>query len=164
MDIQGIVIVSVVTYLLGNFGGYLVHRLLHNKLMGRAYEDHYHHHYTIYPVSDYLSDEYREPPIEAGQAKYYIPVLMLMCAPFLLWHWGYFILAVVESLAVLKLNSVVHDSLHIRGHRMEKYRFFIWLREVHFQHHVDVHTNYGIFSFLTDRIFKTFTGILPRNP
>jgi sterol desaturase/sphingolipid hydroxylase (fatty acid hydroxylase superfamily) len=162
MNIQGIVIVSVITYLLGNVAGYVIHRLLHNRLMGKAFRDHCHHHFSIYPASDYLSDVYREAPLGAGQGKYYVPVFLLLCTPFLFWGWPYFLLSFVEVLAVLKINAVVHDSLHIKGHSMERFRFFIWLREVHFQHHVDVHTNYGIFSFMADKIFGTYTGILSR--
>lgn len=158
MDIQGVLIVCVITYFLGNFAGYFVHRLLHTEYMGKAYIDHYHHHVSIYPPEDYLSNEYREPPLGAEQGKYYIFTFLVLCLPFLLWHWAYFILSVSLAIGILKLNAVVHDSLHIAGHKWEKYKWFWWLRVVHYQHHIDVRTNFGIFSFLPDKIFRTYAG------
>ena len=150
--------IAIAAYVVGNFMGYMVHRLLHCTFMGKAYEDHYHHHCRIYPPNDYLSDEYREPPTGADQGKYYIAAFLVVCLPLLAWHWGYFLWAIVTSLAVLKTNAWVHDVLHIRGHYLERFRLFQWLREVHFQHHVDVHTNYGIFEFVPDLLFRTFAG------
>ena len=156
--------VLIGSYLLGNLLGYVVHRLLHFKWMGRPYQDHYYHHVEVYPPDDYLSDEYREPPAEASQAKYYVTAFALACSPLLLWHWAYGLLALVMSLSILKLNAYVHDSLHIRGHRWEKYRWFRHLRDVHYHHHVDVATNFGIFSFFPDRLLRTYAGKPQESP
>ena len=151
-------IVTLAVYAVGNLLGYVVHRLLHCKWMGKAYEDHYHHHCRIYPPHDYLSEEYREPPMDADQGKYYITAFVLMCTPLLAWSWVYFVWGVLMALIVLKANAWVHDVLHIRGHYLERFRLFRWLREVHFQHHVDVHTNFGIFVFFPDHLFRTYAG------
>ncbi len=147
----------IAIYLLGNLGGYVVHKLLHQKWSGRAYHDHANHHYIIYPPNDYLSDVYREPPIEAGQAKYYLTFFLLAFSPLILWHWGFFAIAFVESVLVLKVNSVVHDAIHVRGHRWERYQWFHRLRNTHFAHHVDVTRNFGIFSFIGDHLCGTFS-------
>jgi len=153
-----ILLITLATFLVGNFAGYVVHRTLHCRWSGRAYKDHLHHHNRIYPPSDYLSDEYREPPVDAEQGKYYIAAFILLCTPFLLWHWAYFLVAVVEAILVLKANAWVHDILHIRGHAFERFKFFNWLRAVHFQHHVNVHTNFGIFVFYPDKLLCTYAG------
>lgn len=151
-----VLLLTLGVYVFGNFGGYIVHRLLHCKWMGRAYRDHHHHHFTIYPPEKYLSDEYLEPPIEAGQAKYYLTFFAVVMSPLILWHWAYFLLAFVEAIIVLKANSVVHDALHVRGHKWEKYAWFMKLRDIHFHHHVDVGVNFGIFSFFADRLMRTY--------
>lgn len=157
--IMNILLLTLVVYIVGNAGGYAVHWLLHQEWSGRAYEDHYHHHFTIYPVEDFLSPVYREPPIEAGQAKYYLTAFALMSSPLLFWHWGYFLLAYVEVIALLKLNSSLHDALHVSGHRWKKYQWYLKLRALHFEHHVDTGTNLGIFSFFADRIVGTYERV-----
>lgn len=158
MTIAGVIIVAVGSYLFGNLIGYLVHRALHAPWMGRPYEDHYHHHWKIYPPEDFLSEEYRHPPEEAEQAKYYVPAFLLACMPLLAIHWGYFVEAAILSITVLKVNAMVHDALHIRGHWLERFSWFLVLREIHVNHHVDPSTNLGIFSFFADRLFRSYSG------
>jgi len=149
-------IVTALVYVVGNAGGYVVHRLLHQPWTGRPYEDHYNHHFIIYPPEDYLSYVYREPPIEAEQAKYYVPVFVVIMAPLLLFGWEWYAVGFVESCAVLKLNAWIHDSIHVRGHWLERFDWFHTLRDWHLTHHVDVSKNFGIFSFFTDHILGTF--------
>jgi hypothetical protein len=127
--------------------------------MGKLYEDHYHHHVTIYPPDDYLSDDYREPPTGSEQGIYYlIPILILSLAVVPL-GWYYGLLARVEGVAVLKANAYVHDALHIRGHKWEKHAWYHHLRWLHFQHHVDVATNLGIFVWYPDRLFGSYVPV-----
>lgn len=151
------------TYLVGNFVGYGIHWLLHQPYMGMMFRAHSHHHWVIYPPENYLSTVYREPPTGAEQAKFYLTPILLIAAGFLFWHWYYAVLIAAEGAAVLKLNAVVHDNLHIRGHRWEKYRWFWKLRTLHYHHHIEVLTNLGIFSFLPDRVLRTYekSGHLP---
>lgn len=150
-----VLIVTLATFVAGNLVGYLVHRAMHCRWFGKAYADHLHHH-RIYPPNSYLSSEYRLPPIGSEQGKYYLLAFLVMCAPLALWHWGYFALAFMESVAVLKLYDWLHDVFHIRGHWLEGWSWFRRLRENHFQHHVDVRTNFGILVFFPDKVMRTF--------
>lgn len=142
-------------YVTANAVGYVVHRLLHNPFMGRAFRDHYFHHVKLYPPDDYLSDEYREPPEGAGQGKYYIGALLVLFSPTLLLGWPFYLIAVAQSTLVLYVNAWLHDALHIREHFLERYKWFHHLREVHFVHHVDVKKNFGIFDFTADKVCGT---------
>lgn len=157
--ITNLLLLTIAVYVIGNAGGYFMHWLLHQKWTGRPYRDHYNHHFKIYPPSDYLSLEYREPPIEAEQAKYYVPFFLLLATPALFWHWGYYLVAVFEAIAVLKANAAIHDALHVIGHRWERWEWFQKYRALHFEHHVDTRKNLGIFSFFADRLVRTYSPV-----
>lgn len=150
---HSILAVAFGTYFVGSFIGYGIHRVLHHPSAGVMYESHYYHHWTVYPPEDFLSEKYREP--EKGQAAYYLAPILAVAALALFWHWGYSLLIAGEGLAVLKLNAVVHDNIHIRGHRWERYRWFWKLRGKHYQHHVEVLSNLGILSLFPDRVLRT---------
>jgi sterol desaturase/sphingolipid hydroxylase (fatty acid hydroxylase superfamily) len=148
------------TFLIGNLLGYLVHRLLHWSEMGKLYQDHLHHHTTIYPPDDYLSDTYREPPTGNGQGLYYLsPILALSIVVLVFLGWQYGLLTLVEGILVLKLNAYLHDATHIRGHWLERFTWFHRLRWLHFQHHVKVATNFGIFVWFPDKLFRTYVPV-----
>lgn len=129
--------------------------MLHCKWAGRAYQDHYHHHWEIYPPNDFLSDEYREPPKGAEQGKYYVGAVAVLFSPVILYSFWIYLLVVVEAVMILKLNAYVHDSLHVKGHWLERFKLFHKLRKIHFKHHIE-DVNYGIFDFTADLVFRTW--------
>jgi sterol desaturase/sphingolipid hydroxylase (fatty acid hydroxylase superfamily) len=53
-------------------------------------------------------------------------------------------------------NDWLHEKIHIRGTRLESSDWFLKIRELHHHHHVDVTKNIGIFSWFTDKLFKTY--------
>jgi hypothetical protein len=154
-----ILAVLVGTFIAGNFIGYGIHRLLHFRSMGVMYRAHLYHHKSVYPPDDYLSDEYREPMAE--QTWYYLIPILLFAACFFAWHWYYVPFVALEGALVLKLNAIVHDNLHIRGHRWERYAWFWRLRGLHYQHHVKEATNLGIFVWFPDKALGTYEGAMP---
>lgn len=149
-----IALLVIVTYFLANLIGYGVHRALHCEWSG-LYKDHYYHHWRVYPPHDFLSDEYREPPLSASQAKYYLAATALLFTPYLYFGWAVYDAALAGAVVILKLNAYVHDSLHVRGHWLERFKTFHKLRSIHFEHHV-VDKNFGIFDFTADLLFRTF--------
>jgi sterol desaturase/sphingolipid hydroxylase (fatty acid hydroxylase superfamily) len=54
------------------------------------------------------------------------------------------------------LHNNMHDSFHIRKTFWHKFPFFQKLIKSHYQHHINMGTNYGIFSFFWDKLFKTY--------
>ena len=151
-----IILLIIATYFLANAIGYVVHRTLHCEWSGRMYRDHYYHHWEVYPPHDFLSKEYREPPLSASQVKYYLAATAALFTPYLFFGWVVYVAALVFAISILKLNAYVHDSLHIDDHWLERFKTFHRLRALHFEHHV-VDKNFGIFDFTADFIFKTFS-------
>ena len=156
--------VVVGTFIIGNLLGWLVHRVLHSPRMGKLHRDHVHHHTTIYPPDDFLSDTYREPPGGDSQGLYYLtPILLLAIAALLVFGWIYGVVVMLLGTAVLKANGYLHDATHIRGHKLEKYAWFLQLRRMHVQHHINEATNLGIFVWFPDKLMRTYDPVDERS-
>jgi len=160
-----IVLTAIITFMVSGLFGYLVHRSLHQKWAGSLYQKHMTHHRKLYPPHDYLSDQYRQPDKDNTVrifALFAIPVVFL---PMVLGLVGVMPwLLVITSLLVMGLmgflHDYLHDAFHIRNHPLTQMplirKWFARWNTLHFQHHVDMGSNYGIFSFYWDRLFGTF--------
>lgn len=55
------------------------------------------------------------------------------------------------------IHDVVHDSFHVKKHFLSRViPTYEIMRRYHFIHHVNMKKNFGIYSFVWDRIFQTF--------
>ena len=50
----------------------------------------------------------------------------------------------------------IHTAFHIENHWLNEYEWFCNDKRIHFQHHKDPTTNYGIATHFTDEILGTF--------
>ena len=53
-------------------------------------------------------------------------------------------------------NWYIHSAYHIENHWLNNYGWFQEDKRIHFQHHRNPETNYGIASHFSDVIFDTF--------
>lgn len=142
--------------------GYWTHRFLHSSMSGALYRSHMTHHLRLYPPSDYMSiDEYRDPGNDNTAHIFLMLGLPLLAVPvgLLLFHiigWPVFITIAISTLIFGGLHNYLHDRFHIEKTWMRKYYWFQKLIWLHFIHHCEMGTNYGIYFFLFDRLFKTF--------
>jgi sterol desaturase/sphingolipid hydroxylase (fatty acid hydroxylase superfamily) len=119
------------------------------------------HHLTQYPPGKLTSDRYRFPKwYNNGLLLFTPPLLVLMgSAALIVWslHWPWWMLAVLGTcVATLGfLNDWVHDSFHVRRHPLMHLRTYQKLRRLHFIHHSNMDKNFGIVSFVWDRVFGT---------
>lgn len=150
----------VITYLVVTLFGYLGHRFIHTKQAKKFNRSHMTHHVKLYPPTDYFSDRYRSAEKDDTFRTFLLlsgPLLLVpvVCCYFHLLTVFQGIL--VTSAAVLfgLAHDYLHDSFHIRGHWLNNFVWFRAMNARHYQHHVDMKTNYGIFFFLWDRIFGT---------
>ena len=62
------------------------------------------------------------------------------------------------------LHDYLHDAFHIERHWLYRIpiikNWFASLVSLHYLHHVDMNSNFGIFSFFWDRMFGTYTNNL----
>jgi len=157
-------IAIVFTFVVLTFLGYVFHAMFHKPWSGRFYKAHMNHHTIQYPPSDFYSDKYRDPGKDNTVLLFAIAFSPIVLTMVILTVTG--AVSLLMGLSVLAemgiigwLNNSLHDSFHLRNTFWERFAFFDRLKKLHFQHHVDMSTNFGIFSFIWDQIFETYHGI-----
>ncbi len=142
--------------------GYGLHRAMHQKWMGRLHASHMKHHRELYPVGDLHSDVYRS----AGKHNtvwLFMPFfgveLLALGAANLLGLLPVLHVVVIVALTVARgvVDNAIHDSFHVRGHWMSVLapRAYAQAQLLHFHHHDQMQSNFGIWSFFWDRLFGT---------
>lgn len=157
-----ILLALVITYLITSLFGYVVHWMLHQSWAGKANVSHMTHHLKLYPPEDYSSEEYRNAGKDSTHLFFSVVSLPLIIFPIILWIFGVISLTIFVTIFLTEVivgwaSNYFHDSFHISNHFLSSNKYFIKLTELHYLHHVDMKTNYGIFSFHWDKLFKTFS-------
>lgn len=155
-------LVGIVTYLLTSLLGYVVHWTIHQRWAGAAYKAHRAHHIDLYPPGRLISDTYLSAGKQSTVYTFLLAFAPLLLLPIVLclagvFTWGMALSAVLAMGAVGLLNDVIHDSFHVKGHWLGRIiPGYGRMRELHFVHHVNMKRNFGIYSFIWDRIFRTY--------
>lgn len=154
-------LILIAFFIVFTFLGYAFHRIFHQPWSGRFYKSHMNHHLKQYPLNDFYSDKYRNSGKDNSVWLFAIafsPLVAILVWSVVSGHVGILFGAMIaiEMAIVGWLNDSMHDSFHIRKTFWHKFPFFQRLIDLHYQHHVDMGTNYGIFSFYWDKVFKTF--------
>jgi len=154
----------IFVFVLLAFLGYVFHWAFHQRWSKRFYSSHMNHHLKQYPPSDFYSDRYRDPGSDNTAwlfALVFSPFVATIVVLTLISAVSLFLgLAILAEMAVIGwLNNSLHDSFHLRETFWHKFKFFNRLQKLHYQHHVNMRSNLGIFSFLWDKIFRTFNDI-----
>lgn len=146
---------------LGTFLGYIFHRMFHQPWSGRFYEAHMTHHLKLYPPTDYYSDTYRKPGRDNTVwlfAAVFSPLGVLVIG-LMFWH----VISILMGIGIIAemsligfVNNSMHDGFHLNRSFWDRFGFYARLRKLHFEHHVDMGKNYGIFSFVWDKLFGTY--------
>jgi Fatty acid hydroxylase superfamily len=155
----------IITFFVSSLFGYVVHKSLHQEWTGRLNDAHMTHHIRLYPPDDYVSDKYRNAGKDNTVKIFAIAALPLVAAPIVLGVFHILPLAlVIAALMVMVvmsfLHSYLHDAFHIRNHWLLRVpligRLFARWVNLHWLHHVDMSTNYGIFLFHWDHLLRTY--------
>jgi sterol desaturase/sphingolipid hydroxylase (fatty acid hydroxylase superfamily) len=162
------IVVLVATWFLVSLFGYVVHRSLHQSWSGTAYKRHMTHHQQCYPSTDYQSIEYRDPGKDSTVLTFAIASIPMLAIPFILHFlgivgWVLTTTMVIEMLLFGLANDRVHDWFHLTEHPANRFKVFRRWNALHFQHHIEMDTNFGIFSFGWDKVFGSYkrAGSLP---
>lgn len=155
----------IIGYFFFQSAGYLIHRSLHWQFAGRGHHAHKIHHETLYSITDFLKPSYQSPPWYNLPFFYYLPLSLLIISAMLYFLPLYLAIALTIELCFIGwLNDYLHMVSHISGHWLERYKWFHVLRRRHWQHHLDDSTNFGIFSWINDKLLLSFrepVGLLP---
>jgi sterol desaturase/sphingolipid hydroxylase (fatty acid hydroxylase superfamily) len=154
--------IGTFTYVLATLLGYVIHWAIHQRWAGKAYQAHLMHHAKLYPPWDLSSDTYRSAGSNSTVWTFVLAFSPLLLLPVLLSAFG--VLSFMNTAAIVLaiilvgvLNDVIHDSYHVNDHWVSRViPGYASLREFHFIHHRNVKKNFGIYSMIWDRMFRTF--------
>jgi len=155
-------LVGLVTYLLTSLLGYIVHWAIHQRWAGKAYKAHRAHHVDLYPPGKLISDEYRDAGAQSTIYTFLLAFTPFILLPIVLWLCGVFtfvsaLTAILAMGLVGLLNDIIHDSYHVKRHWLSRViPGYDRMRQLHFVHHVNMKRNFGIYSFIWDKVFKTY--------
>lgn len=150
-----------ISLFISTFFGHAIHWSLHQRWSGVFNRAHLEHHLSLYPPGKLVSDRYRQAMwFHRGTLLFTPPLIVILGAACgLLWLvsaplW----LACVLSPVLVGYglaNDYVHDSTHIRKHWLNRFSWYKRVRKLHFIHHRDMTVNYGVITFIWDRVFGT---------
>lgn len=154
----------LISYLTTSLFAYIIHWSLHQPWAGKANASHMMHHHK-YPPTNFMSKTYRDTGKDSTLRIFAVVSLPLIFGPIIFFLVG--ILPLYLLLTILVVEAIVgfiynylHDAFHINNHWLTRTP---WLKDIfrigirlHFLHHVNNKTNYGIFDFTWDKLFKTF--------
>jgi sterol desaturase/sphingolipid hydroxylase (fatty acid hydroxylase superfamily) len=145
--------------------GYLVHKALHQKWMGRFCKAHMTHHMILYPPENYTSEVYKHAGKDSTIYFFAVASIPMILIPIVLGllgilAWHLVVIVIVTELLLGFVHNYLHDAFHIKDHWLNKMpvisiMFSKWNR-LHYIHHVNMKLNYGIFTFFWDRVFGTY--------
>jgi sterol desaturase/sphingolipid hydroxylase (fatty acid hydroxylase superfamily) len=154
-------LVFVIGLLALTFLGYITHYAFHQPWSGRLFQAHMVHHQKLYPVDNFLSDVYRDAGSDNTTYLFALVFAPIVLAALLLTVFNIIPIAIgLEVLGLMAVigwaNNSIHDSMHLTNSIWHNFWFFNRLQKLHLNHHAKMDTNFGIFSFWWDRVFRTF--------
>ena len=156
------VLLTVLIVFLGTtFFGYWTHKWFHSPTSGRFYRAHLTHHFTLYPPERFLSEKYLSPGKDNTAFLFTLLGIPLIILPIILFAFHIiplliFVVSII-SLAVFGFaHDILHDAFHIQHHWLRRFGWFLYLTNLHYNHHKNVQTNFGIYSFWCDKLFGSF--------
>ena len=136
--------------------------------IGRMYDVHMRHHTVLYPPKNFLADKRRDDHLFLSIDGLFHegPLYFLVLCEFLGLRYLYsnYDKNIDKSLYFLMfglglfgyLGNQLHYAFHIRNHFMEKFDWFLMLRELHWIHHKgDMKKNYMLLNFMMDELFES---------
>jgi len=151
----------LLSIVVGSLVGYFVHRALHKPWAGPLYKGHMEHHLEVYPKDRLTSETYELKKWYHSGPVLFTPaaIVLILLGGLTCWIVGVSLVdfaAFAGGLVAFGfLNDYVHDSMHLRRHWLQRFRYYRKLRRLHFMHHVDMTRNFGIVAMQWDDVFKT---------
>jgi sterol desaturase/sphingolipid hydroxylase (fatty acid hydroxylase superfamily) len=155
-----LVAVIFLTFLFTTFLGYVIHWNFHQR-WGYGYKKHMAHHLKLYPPGDLISYDYREAGDDSTARMFIVLFSPILLGVVLL--TAFHVISIMVGVAVFStmgivgiLNDGLHDSFHVKRSMWHLFPGFQRLQKIHNTHHYHMGTNYGIFSFMWDKVFGTY--------
>lgn len=154
------ILISILVFFATTLFGHVTHWSLHQKFTGRLNKSHMTHHLILYPISNYMSNQYRDAGKDNTVRIFALASVPMLSIPILLLLFGKISLfialwSMVEMIILGLLHDTIHDSFHLHKSIWKKFPGYKRWGKYHYLHHVDMQKNFGIFNFFWDRVFRT---------
>lgn len=151
-----LIIQFFVSWIFVDFIGYWLHRWSHVS-SSPLYKRHMTHHIKNYPARKFLSTkEYRSSGSDS-LAFWFAPFFIFYCImSLLLFQFSTATAIIIGAIPPSVLSVVIHDMTHVQNSFIWKHIRFRYLVRGHYAHHRNMRKNFGITSYIWDRIFFTF--------
>ena len=149
----------VASHYLMSFLQSVLHRALgHWPGAGKLYRIHVYSHHGIYSADNLVMDKYSADE-ESVTHYYYLPVAVIEVIAFLALPLGMFITHVVAILSSYWAHLYVHEQFHLSKTWLARFAWFKRQRRLHLLHHRDTTANFGLLSFVWDRLMGTYRDV-----
>ena len=148
-----------ITYIFYNIIEYTFHYLGHirNKY-NYIYKLHITHHKDYYPITNLLSTKFKGN--NEGIIAYSPPTILLILILYNILNYKLFIQVLIQLTIQTGINEYIHTQIHTRDSHLEKYKWFLELRRLHFIHHNKLNFNYSFgIDYNMDKLNNTYKYI-----
>ena len=138
---------------------YVLHSFSHNPKFPMMYQLHKNHHTIYYPPTQLLDNK----PYKTGYTYYLAdgtmtfgpPSILIMGSAYLI-NQEFFFKIIPNIILFAFLADYIHTNIHIKNSWLEKYDWFLRIRERHFIHHKYTTKNMNIIDMNLDKLIKTY--------
>jgi hypothetical protein len=147
-----------------NFIEWCLHLIGHVRIpifpFSEIHRVHMVHHKIHYPFNKLLSNgKY----IDGGGAMAFGPIVLILLFLFycIIPSYDLYCIFVLEAFILVGSNTYLHSQFHIKGSWLEKYKWFIHRRYLHFYHHGHLRNNMSLGGIdpTIDKLMKTYHEI-----
>lgn len=138
---------------------YFLHRFSHNPKSGYIYKIHKKHHTIHYPITKLISDKYKTDytyGISDGLLAHSPPVIIILGYFYLFLDYKSFINLSSLILYFSYISDYFHTHIHTKNTWLNKYSWFLKMREIHFNHHKNTTKNFNVMDTTIDKIYNTY--------
>lgn len=157
LDLLWVTITIIITFIVGEFLGYAIHRLTHKFVNSGLHRRHMTHHLKFYPRGRLVSVAYLYAKQDSFTVLFLPIILILIATCWLVFPLYLWITVSVSMLLDGLLNDYIHKCVHLQRTWLMRFKWFKTLRTLHFLHHRQMDRNYGIYQLFLDKLFKTYT-------
>lgn len=140
---------------------YGLHKLSHSKKYGGyIYKIHLKHHKEYYPLKNFT----RIGPYQTGKymglsdglIAFSLPWLLISFIFYQILSYNIFIIMYPQVIMFFVISDYFHTQFHIKDSYLERYEWFLYLRNNHYIHHKTYVKNINIIDPTIDKLNSTF--------
>ena len=146
----------IATHLVVSFAQTLLHyKLGHHRMGGKLFRNHINFHHSHYSKDHLVSQT--DHGHEGNNTPFFlIPVFLVGACTFLVLPIDLFVVQICACAASFYAHVFLDKEYHVEGSRLLRFAWFRRKQELHFIHHRQANSNFGVVHFFWDKFFGTY--------